>query len=102
MMPSLGGSLHHLIPREFAFTSAKDFVWDYPQELPLSGPARFDIGALIDLVREMLPTRDRRPHRRHDDRAIRPRQYAGEQCRSLPLEAVRRLFRSRFRGDGWG
>ncbi len=35
MMPNLDGSLHRLIPRVFAFTLAKDFVWDYPQELPL-------------------------------------------------------------------
>jgi hypothetical protein len=56
MMPNLDGSLHRLISRVFAFTLAKDFVWDYPQELPLADPARFDIGALIDLVREMLPT----------------------------------------------
>jgi NAD(P)-dependent dehydrogenase (short-subunit alcohol dehydrogenase family) len=31
MMPSLGGSLHHLIPREFAFTSAKDLSGTTPR-----------------------------------------------------------------------
>jgi hypothetical protein len=56
MMPNLDGSLHHLLPRVFAFALARDFVWDYPQELPLSGSARFDIDALIDLLREHVPT----------------------------------------------
>jgi hypothetical protein len=56
MMPNLDGSLHRLISRVFAFTLAKDFVWDYPQELPLADPARFDIGALIDLLRDHVPT----------------------------------------------